>query len=131
MMVTPAEEENNIEVRREDQNNINKFARLNARVRELRDERKIIKQSLERLDDASTELMMSSDGDDVMLLIGESFFDTSEEDATEYCEAEVERMTDVLETLNEEESTLIGEQAELKKILYGRFGKSIQLEEKV
>ena len=75
--------------------------------------------------------MMSSDGDDVMLLIGESFFDTSEEDATEYCEAEVERMTDVLEKLDEEESTLTGEQAELKNILYGRFGKSIQLEEKV
>ena len=43
MMVTPAEEENNTEVRREDQNNINKFARLNARLHELRDERKIIK----------------------------------------------------------------------------------------
>ena len=45
MMVTPAEEENNTEVRREDQNNINKFARLNARLHELRDERKIIKVS--------------------------------------------------------------------------------------
>mmetsp|Transcript_23278 Transcript_23278/g.64572 ORF Transcript_23278/g.64572 Transcript_23278/m.64572 type:complete len:132 (-) Transcript_23278:1764-2159(-) len=130
MIVTPAEEENIMEVRREDQNNINKFARLNARLREVQEERKIIKQSLERLDDASTELMMSADGDNVMLLIGESFFDTSEEDATEYCEAEVERMTEVLEKLDEEESTILEEQAELKKILYGRFGKSIQLEDK-
>mmetsp|Transcript_8948 Transcript_8948/g.21824 ORF Transcript_8948/g.21824 Transcript_8948/m.21824 type:complete len:132 (+) Transcript_8948:180-575(+) len=130
MIVTPAEEENIMEVRREDQNNINKFARLNARLREVQEERKIIKQSLERLDDASTELMMSADGDNVMLLIGESFFDTSEEDATEYCEAEVERMTEVLEKLDGEESTILEEQAELKKILYGRFGKSIQLEDK-
>jgi len=128
MMVTPAEEENNTEVRREDQNNINKFARLNARLHEVRDERKITKQSLERLDDASTELMMSSDSDDVMLLIGESFFDTSEEDATAYCESEVERLTEVLETLDKEESTILERQAELKKLLYGRFGKSIQLE---
>ena len=45
MMITPAEEENSIEVRREDQNNINKFARLNARLHELRDERKVIKVS--------------------------------------------------------------------------------------
>lgn len=75
--------------------------------------------------------MMSSDGDDVMLLVGESFFDTSEEDATEYCEAEVERMTELLEKFDEEEATILEEQAELKKILYGRFGKSIQLEEKV
>lgn len=65
-----------------------------------------------------------------MLLIGESFFETSEEDATTYCESEVERMSDILEKLDEEESTIVTEQAELKKILYGRFGKSIQLEEK-
>jgi prefoldin subunit 4 len=75
--------------------------------------------------------MMSSGGDDVMLLIGESFFDTSEEAATEFCEAEVERMSETLETLNKEEETILEEQAELKKILYGRFGKSIQLEDKV
>ena len=90
-----------------------------------------MQQSLERLDDASTELMMSSDGDDVMLLIGESFFDTSEEEATEFCESEVERMTELLEKLDEEESTILEEQADLKTILYGRFGKSIQLEEKL
>ena len=45
MMVTPVDEENNMEVRREDQNNINKFARLNARLNELRDERKVIQVS--------------------------------------------------------------------------------------
>ena len=88
-------------------------------------------QSLERLDDASTELMMSSGGDNVMLLIGESFFETSEEDATEFCEAEVERMSETLETLSKEEETILEEQAALKKVLYGRFGKSIQLEDKV
>jgi hypothetical protein len=43
MMVTPAEEEVDTEVRREDQNCINKFARLNARLHELREERKIVK----------------------------------------------------------------------------------------
>ncbi|KAG7342345.1 prefoldin subunit domain containing protein [Nitzschia inconspicua] len=128
MMVRPAEEEVDVEVRREDQDNINKFARLNARLQELKQERSIIKQSLERLDDASTELMMSGAGDQVMLLIGESFFDTSEDAATEFCEQEVDRLTEQLEKLDEEEATLLEEQAELKKALYGRFGKSIQLE---
>lgn len=74
---------------------------------------------------------MMSSGDNVMLLIGESFFDTSEDEATEFCESEVERMTEILEKLDEEESTIVEEQAELKTVLYGRFGKSIQLEEKV
>jgi hypothetical protein len=46
MMVRPAEEEVDVEVRREDQHNINKFARLNARLQELKDERSILKVRL-------------------------------------------------------------------------------------
>lgn len=46
MMVRPAEEESEAEVRRVDQDNINKFARLNARLHEVRDERAIIKVGL-------------------------------------------------------------------------------------
>jgi hypothetical protein len=38
-----AEEENENEVRREDQDNINQFARLNARLHEVRNERENIK----------------------------------------------------------------------------------------
>mmetsp|Transcript_60304 Transcript_60304/g.169052 ORF Transcript_60304/g.169052 Transcript_60304/m.169052 type:complete len:131 (+) Transcript_60304:118-510(+) len=129
MQVKPAKEESDAEVRREDQDNINRFARLNARLHELRSERDIIQKSLERLDDASTELMMASSGDKVMLLIGESFFDTTEEDATEFCEAEVERMQGELDKLETEEETIVEEQDKLKKILYSRFGGSIQLEE--
>lgn len=43
--VVPAEEESEAEVRREDQDNINNFARLNARLHELRDERDLLKVS--------------------------------------------------------------------------------------
>jgi hypothetical protein len=48
MMVRPAEEEVDVEVRRQDQDNINKFARLNARLQELREERKVIKVRLQK-----------------------------------------------------------------------------------
>ncbi|KAL3941441.1 MAG: hypothetical protein SGBAC_004211 [Bacillariaceae sp.] len=129
MMVRPAEEESEAEVRREDQDNINKFARLNARLHDVMDERAMIKKSLERLDDAATELMMAS-GDPVLLLIGESFFDTTEDDATEFCEEEVERMQGQLEALEKEEAGILEKQSGLKKDLYARFGKSIQLEDK-
>ena len=73
---------------------------------------------------------MASEGDKVMLFIGESFFDSTEEDATEFCESEVDKLTKMLEGFEEEEATILQEQAELKKVLYGRFGKSIQLEDK-
>uniref|UniRef100_A0A7R9ZLJ0 Prefoldin subunit 4 n=1 Tax=Craspedostauros australis TaxID=1486917 RepID=A0A7R9ZLJ0_9STRA len=124
------EQENEIDFRREDQININRFARLNSRLHDVRDDRDLFKKSLERLDDASTELMMQESSDKVMLLIGESFFETSEDDATEYVEAEVERLQALVDKLEEEEAEILEKQAELKKVLYGRFGSSIQLEEK-
>ena len=100
------------EVRREDQENINKFGRLNARMYEVRGERDAIKTKLERIDDASTELMMGS-GDKVMLMLGGAFFESSEEDATEFCEAEVEKYQAVVDKLEEEESEILEEQEKL------------------
>lgn len=72
---------------------------------------------------------MMASGDKVLLLVGECFFDTSEDEATEFCESEVEHFQAQLDKLETEEETIVQEQAELKKALYGRFGKSIQLDE--
>lgn len=71
---------------------------------------------------------MMASGDKVMLLIGESFFETNEDDATEFCETEVDKMQTTLDALAKEEAEIVEEQATLKSTLYGRFGKSIQLE---
>jgi prefoldin subunit 4 len=126
-MIAP-EDENNSEVRREDQDNINKFARLNARLHEVRREKSELGKELERLDDASTELMMGSGGS-VMLFLGEAFFETKEDEATDFCEAEVDRTQAVLSRLEQEEREILARQAEIKTVLYGRFGKSINLED--
>ena len=82
---------------------------------------------MEQSDDASTELMMGS-GDNVMLHLGNAFFETSEDTATEYCEEEVEKMQDALDNLGSEEEDVMEQMKKLKVILYGRFGKSINLE---
>ena len=84
---------------------------------------------LEKIDDASTELMMGT-GDKVMLRLGEAMFEATEDEATEFCEAEVERHQETLDKFGEEETDILERQGELKKILYGRFGKSINLEDK-
>mmetsp|Transcript_20468 Transcript_20468/g.26963 ORF Transcript_20468/g.26963 Transcript_20468/m.26963 type:complete len:136 (-) Transcript_20468:297-704(-) len=123
------EDENDAEVRLEDQENINKFGRLNARLYEVRGEKDGLKKKLERIDDASTELMMSS-GEKVMIMLGEAFFEASEEEATEFCEAEVDKHQERIDELEEEEEEIVREQKELKGVLYGRFGKSINLEDK-
>eukprot|EP00978_Attheya_sp_CCMP212_P023730 scaffold73224_cov58-Attheya_sp.AAC.4 len=123
------EEENDAEVRRVDQQNINTFGRLNVRLHEVKAEVEELKKQSERIDDASTELMMGS-GDKVMIKLGEAFFELAEEEATEHCEGEVEKFQAKLDLLEEEESTILEEQGELKKQLYARFGKSINLEDK-
>jgi prefoldin subunit 4 len=71
---------------------------------------------------------MMGSGEKVMLMMGEVFFEASEEDATEYCEEQVEKQQETVDKLVEEEADILDKQADLKKILYGRFGKSIQLE---
>ncbi|GFH50984.1 hypothetical protein CTEN210_07460 [Chaetoceros tenuissimus] len=122
------EEESEAEVRREDQENINKFGRLNARLHDCREELASLKKKLEQMDDASTELMMGS-GDSVMLNLGNAFFEIEEEEATEFCEEEVNTMQEIVDKLEEEESDILDEQKVLKGLLYGRFGKSINLED--
>ena len=84
---------------------------------------------MEKIDDASTELMMGT-GDKVMLRLGEAMFEATEDEATEFCEAEVEKHQETLDKFGEEETDILERQSELKKILYGRFGKSINLEDK-
>ncbi|KAL7556354.1 hypothetical protein ACA910_006282 [Epithemia clementina (nom. ined.)] len=128
-MLAPAQEENDAEVRREDQDNINRFARLNTRLHSVRDEMKQLKKQLEGLDDASTELMMRSGDETVMMIAGEAFLEVSEEEATNICEKQVEKLQEQVDTLKVEEEEIVGEQAKLKTILYSRFGKSINLEE--
>jgi hypothetical protein len=61
-------------------------------------------RTLEGLDDASTELMMGT-GETVMLLGGEVFFETTEEDAVQFCENQVEKLQGVLDTLAAEDAT--------------------------
>lgn len=123
------EEENDADVRREDQENINKFGRLNARLYELRAEREELKKKLEQTEDASTELMMGS-GDKVSFMLGGAFFEVSEEEATEMCEDVAEKMQRTFDALEDEEDDILEQQKELKTLLYSRFGKSINLEDK-
>uniref|UniRef100_A0AAV1T454 Prefoldin subunit 4 n=1 Tax=Peronospora matthiolae TaxID=2874970 RepID=A0AAV1T454_9STRA len=116
------------DVRKEDQLRINEFGRNNAQLHDVRDQKKALKETLDTLDDASTDVMMG-EGDAVQLLIGESFVETSEEAAQEYIEKRVEEAKEELHKLEAVESQLEARQDELKKLLYSRFGQSINLED--
>jgi hypothetical protein len=81
--VSPKPED--IEVRFADQEQINEFGRLNNRLLEVRAELKQSNDDNEKLDDASAELLMASSAGNgkIMLLIGESFIECNEDEATE------------------------------------------------
>eukprot|EP01038_Epipyxis_sp_PR26KG_P014944 gene14944-20103_t len=116
-----------VEVRLIDQEKINEFGKLNNRLLEIRADIKQHKTDAEKLDDATAELMMNSEGK-IMLLIGESFIETTEEHANEYCEQKQQSLQRKIELLSMEETSILKAQELLKKELYGRFGDSINLE---
>ncbi|KAI3979812.1 hypothetical protein MKX01_013907 [Papaver californicum] len=117
-----------MEVTWEDQLNINKFGRLNNRYHELEDEIKIAKEANENLEDASNELILT-DEDSVRFQIGEVFVRMANDEVESKIDQMKEMTTKNLERLEEEKAALLSQMAELKKILYGKFKDSINLEE--
>ncbi|XP_057503469.1 probable prefoldin subunit 4 [Actinidia eriantha] len=116
------------EVTWEDQQNINKFGRLNNRFHELQDEIKIAKETNENLEDASNELILT-DEEAVRFQIGEVFAHVPKDEVESRIEQIKEVTTKNLEKLEEEKDSVLAQMAELKKILYTKFKDSINLEE--
>ncbi|KAK1271244.1 putative prefoldin subunit 4 [Acorus gramineus] len=114
------------EVTWEDQQNINKFGRLNNRFHELEEEIKIAKETNENLEDASNELILS-DEDVVRFQIGEVYAHMLK--VEERLETMKGKASEELQRLEEEKESIIAQMAELKKTLYGKFKDSINLEE--
>ncbi|KAK3024582.1 hypothetical protein RJ639_044324, partial [Escallonia herrerae] len=137
------------EVTWEDQQNINKFGRLNNRFHELEDEIKICKvlpfhhsqasvvedepwrvpeETNENFEDASNELILT-DEEVVRFQIGEVFAHVPKEEVERRIEQMKETTDRNLEKLEQEKEMILAQMAELKKILYGKFKDSINLEE--
>ncbi|KAG6506078.1 probable prefoldin subunit 4 [Zingiber officinale] len=112
----------------EDQQNINKFGRLNNRYHELEEEIKVAKEANENLEDASNEMILS-DEDVLRFQIGEVFAHVPSEEVESRLEKMKEDAAKELQRLEEEKESVLAQMAELKKILYGKFKDSINLEE--
>ncbi|GAB4836010.1 Prefoldin subunit 4 [Ancistrocladus abbreviatus] len=116
------------EVTWEDQQNINKFGRLNNRFHELEDEMKIAKETCDSLEDASNELILT-DEEVLRFQIGEVFAHIPRDEVETRLVQMTEETNKKLEKLEEEKESVLAQMAELKKILYGKFKDSINLEE--
>lgn len=88
----------------------------------------LLQEANESLEDASNELILS-DEDMVRFQIGEVFAHMPREEVESRLEKMKEDASKELERLEEEKESVLAQMAELKKILYGKFNDSINLEE--
>jgi prefoldin subunit 4 len=118
-----------VEVLAEDQVRMNRYSRLNTRAKELEEELAQLKAKIRTCDDAQEELALVLEEDAIMLALGEAFFPVSEEEA----EAKITQAKFLTENLkntrDNEAKDIFAEMADLKKTLYAKFGKSVNLED--
>ncbi|KAJ2609090.1 hypothetical protein H4S08_004191 [Coemansia sp. RSA 1365] len=122
------EEERKAEVTWEDQQHINQFSKLNGRAERLDEEYKQQKEEAEYLSDLVMELELLDEDEPVLYKIGEAFIEFTLEKAQARVEKDKERIDQRVADLNSQMSSVEFEMDELKKKLYGKFGKAINLE---
>ncbi|PHH63280.1 hypothetical protein CDD81_6137 [Ophiocordyceps australis] len=117
-----------VEVRRQDQDKINRFSRLHQRQLAMNEELKLKNKEKEELDDLSTELELVDEEEQIRYRIGDAFFHIPLEQAQASLEAAAKKIDRETSKLEERMSSLRDEMSQLKVELYARFGKQINLE---
>ncbi|MCJ1435687.1 hypothetical protein MMC27_005062 [Xylographa pallens] len=116
------------EVRREDQDKINRFSRLHQREMLLEDELKTKAKDKEDLEEISNELELADENDKIPYKIGDSFISLPLPQVQELLSSSTEKIEEEVSTVEEKLSEIREEMQQLKVALYARFGRSINLE---
>ncbi|KAK5997264.1 Prefoldin subunit 4 [Cladobotryum mycophilum] len=127
-LISKEDETDEVEVRREDQDKINRFSRLHQRVLLLEEQLKTKSKEKEDLDDLSTELELADEDEKIPYKIGDAFFHISLEQAQEMLGSATSKIDEETEVLEEKLGTIREDMTQLKVELYARFGKQINLE---
>ncbi|EHA56830.1 hypothetical protein MCOR27_005740 [Pyricularia oryzae] len=117
-----------VEVRREDQDKINRFSRLHQRELLLQEELKSKNKEKEELDDITMELELADEDESVPYKVGDAFFHVPLPQAQEMLSTSATKVEGQIEDIEDRLGSIREEMTQLKVELYARFGKSIQLE---
>ncbi|GBP67442.1 Probable prefoldin subunit 4 [Eumeta japonica] len=120
--------DSDVHISYEDQQKINKFARLNAKVDDLKDELKVRQNDMKNLEEATEELSLADESDMVPYLVGEVFISQSVEDTLKCLENAKIKKENEISDLEGQCEELKSQMSELKGHLYGKFGSHINLE---
>ena len=113
----------------EDQQKINKFARLNFRLEDLKDELKAKQGEIQTLEDASGDLMMLEDDDEkIPYQVGEVFVYLTQDEAQQKIESSKDSLGDAVKGVEGKAQGIKDEMSALKAQLYAKFGSAINLE---
>ena len=114
-----------------DQQSINKFAKNNAKITELKEELEVKRKELQSLSDAREaldELSILSDIPTAPLLVGETFLIEPTDDILTALDTRKAKIEKEIEEIQQRVQDIQGLLSDLKVKLYGKFGKSINLE---
>jgi prefoldin subunit 4 len=130
-MLSTLDESKEVEVRWVDQQMICEFGRLNGRKKELEEDSAELDKRANDMSDAEEGVMLVDETREgaTKLLIGESFVDVDSGAALEFIQKAVAEDKAAMAAMAAEVKRINERQAVLKKELYGRFGKNINLEE--
>ena len=112
----------------EDQSKINKFAKYNANLEDLKDELQVKKNDLKSLEEACDEIELFDEDDQIPFVVGEVFIShnlpKTQELLVESKEKKVKEIKEIQDRCKEIQDIM----GELKAQLYHRFGNNIYLE---
>ncbi len=112
----------------QDQQSINLFSRLNTRLSLVDDQLRSLTKSLANIVDAADSIETLLDDDCVMIQVGEVYVRCSNEEAEAHVTAQRKKEEESKAKLLGEKADIEQKMGELKKALYGKFGKAINLE---
>jgi len=116
------------EVRREDQEKINRFSRLHQRETVLEEQLQAKQKDKEDLEEISTELELADEDELIPYKIGDSFIHLPLEEAQSLLATSTNDIDEEVSGLEDTLSEIREELTQLKGALYARFGKSINLD---
>mmetsp|Transcript_61575 Transcript_61575/g.200951 ORF Transcript_61575/g.200951 Transcript_61575/m.200951 type:complete len:127 (+) Transcript_61575:87-467(+) len=121
-------EGSDVEVAKEDQQNINRFSRLNLKYEELDFELVQLKKDVQTYKDATEEVEGCMEEDGIRYRVGEAYMCMAEDRVTEKLAKLIEEADSKLTTKTDEIEEVKIEMDKLKKLLYSKFKNSINLE---
>lgn len=128
MELLPLGQKNSVQVLWEDQQNINKFSSLITEKDELVSSLEKLKTEKDYLDDLSLELELLDEDEKIQYKIGDVFVFMQVSKAVETVDKDNEIITDKIADVESQIEDFSSELARLKGLLYGKFGKNINLE---